>query len=48
MNVYDYIRLLQSTDSLKELEEIVTVAADDDSLSNEEYERIYRTALACA
>lgn len=48
MSVYDYICKLQAADSLEELNQVVEEAANDDYLTNEEYERVYKTALMCA
>lgn len=42
----EYINLIAAADSIDTLRYIVSFAANDDSISNAEYELIYQTAEA--
>lgn len=46
MRVSEYINLIAAADSNDTLRYIVSFAANDDSISNAEYEFIYQTAGA--
>jgi hypothetical protein len=46
MSANEYINLIQAADSIEALERIVDIAANDDTITNAEYEFIYQTAVA--
>lgn len=43
-----YLKRIQSADSLDDLDTIIEEAANDDTLSNKEYEALYARALSTA
>ena len=46
MCVSEYINLIEAADSIDTIRYLVSFAANDDSISNAEYEFIYQTAEA--
>lgn len=46
MSMSDYITLIEVAYDIEALNKIVEMAANDDGITNDEYELIYQTAVA--